>query len=107
MSYADIPEFTDMCTWFKEAADKGYFGKNFASDTWDYTSEVLGTGEAALNSSCVVGCSIPSSSKIFGKNFASDTWDYTSEVLGTGEAECSSAGIPGLIQIMTVNLMIM
>ena len=48
MSYADIPEFTDMCTWFKEAADKGYFGKNFASDTWDYTSEVLGTGEAAM-----------------------------------------------------------
>lgn len=48
MTYADIPEFTSMCEWFQSAAEKGYFGKNFASDTWDYTSEVLGIGEAAM-----------------------------------------------------------
>lgn len=48
MTYADIPEFTSMCEWFQSAAEKGYFGKNFASDTWDYCSEVLGTGEAAM-----------------------------------------------------------
>lgn len=48
MKYADIPEFVNMCKWFQSAAEKGYFGKNFASDTWDYTSEVLGTGEAAM-----------------------------------------------------------
>ena len=45
MTYADIPEFTSMCEWFQKAAEKGYFGKNFASDTWDYTSEVLGIGK--------------------------------------------------------------
>lgn len=48
MTYADIPEFKSMCEWFKMAADNGYFGKNYASDTWDYASEVLGTGEAAM-----------------------------------------------------------
>lgn len=48
MNYADIPEFTDMCEWYKMSADKGYFGKTFVSDKWDYTSEVLGTGEAAM-----------------------------------------------------------
>ncbi|MCI6005925.1 MAG: ABC transporter substrate-binding protein [Blautia sp.] len=48
MKYADIPEFTDMVTWFQTAAEKGYFGQTFASDSWDYASEVLGTGEAAM-----------------------------------------------------------
>lgn len=48
MTYADIPEFTSMCEWYQSAAKKGYFGQNYASDTWDYTNEVLGTGEAAM-----------------------------------------------------------
>ena len=48
MTYGDIPEFRDMCEWFQSAAQKGYFGKTFASDSWDYCSEVLGTGEAAM-----------------------------------------------------------
>lgn len=48
ITYMDIPEFRSMCEWFEMAGKKGYFGKNFASDTWDYTSEVLGTGEAAM-----------------------------------------------------------
>ncbi|NDO67797.1 carbohydrate ABC transporter substrate-binding protein [Schaedlerella arabinosiphila] len=48
LTYAEIPEFTSMCEWFLSAAEKVYFGKNFASDTWDYCSEVLGTGEAAM-----------------------------------------------------------
>ncbi|MBQ9991132.1 MAG: carbohydrate ABC transporter substrate-binding protein [Lachnospiraceae bacterium] len=48
MTYADIPEFWDMCEWFRTAAEKGYFGDIFSTDTWDYSSEVLGTGEAAM-----------------------------------------------------------
>lgn len=48
MTYADIPEFKSMCEWFQMAAKKEYFGKNYASDTWDYANEVLGTGEAAM-----------------------------------------------------------
>lgn len=48
MNYADIPEITAMCEWFQSAAEKGYFGETYASDKWDYTSEVLGTGEAAM-----------------------------------------------------------
>lgn len=48
MNYADIPEVTSMCEWFQSAAEKGYFGSTYASDKWDYTSEVLGTGEAAM-----------------------------------------------------------
>ncbi len=48
MNFADIPEFTDMCEWFEKAGKNGYFGSTFASDTWDYNAEVLGTGEAAM-----------------------------------------------------------
>lgn len=48
MTYSDIPEMKSMCQWFKDAADKGYFGSTYASDKWEYISEVLGTGEAAM-----------------------------------------------------------
>lgn len=48
MSYTDIPEFKSMLEWFQTAAKKGYFGKNYMTDTWDYCSEVLGNGEAAM-----------------------------------------------------------
>ncbi len=46
--YSDIQEMNDMCQWYKNAAEKGYFGDSYASDQWDYNSEVLGTGEAAM-----------------------------------------------------------
>ncbi len=48
LTYAEIPEMRSMLEWYKSYADKGYFGKNFATDTWDYNSEVIGTGEAAM-----------------------------------------------------------
>jgi ABC-type glycerol-3-phosphate transport system substrate-binding protein len=48
IKYADIPQMTSMLQWFKRAAEKGHFGKNFMSDRFDYMSEVLGKGEAAM-----------------------------------------------------------
>ncbi len=48
ITFSDIPEMKSMLEWYKMAADKGYFGKNFSTDTWDYNSEVIGTGEAAM-----------------------------------------------------------
>lgn len=48
MTYSDIPEMKSMCQWFKDSADNGYFGSTYASDKWEYISEVLGTGEAAM-----------------------------------------------------------
>lgn len=48
MNFADIPEFVSMCEWFEKAGQKGYFGETFSSDPWDYCSEALGTGEAAM-----------------------------------------------------------
>jgi ABC-type sugar transport system, periplasmic component len=47
-TYADIPKMGKMLEWYKMAADKGYFGKTYATDTWDYCMEVLGQGEAAM-----------------------------------------------------------
>ncbi|MGL6198509.1 MAG: ABC transporter substrate-binding protein [Lachnospiraceae bacterium] len=73
MSYADIPEMTDMCNWFLTAAEKGYFGKNYASDTWDYTSEVLGTGEAAM-----LFCW----DTWFDTDYDSESYDYTASDFG-------------------------
>jgi ABC-type glycerol-3-phosphate transport system substrate-binding protein len=48
IKYADIPQFISMLEWFKRAAGKGYYGKNFLSDKWDYLDEVVGEGEAAM-----------------------------------------------------------
>ncbi|MCF0132808.1 MAG: carbohydrate ABC transporter substrate-binding protein [Blautia sp.] len=73
MKFADIPEFAAMCEWFQMAAEKGWFGKNFASDTWDYTSEVLGTGEAAM-----MFCW----DTWFDTDYDSETFDYTAEDFG-------------------------
>lgn len=47
-TYAEIPEMRGMLEWFQSSAQKGYFGKTFATDTWDYIMEVLGEGEAAM-----------------------------------------------------------
>lgn len=73
MKYSDIPEFTDLVTWFQSAADKGYFGKNFASDSWDYASEVLGTGEAAM-----MFCW----DTWFDTDYDNESYDYKSEDFG-------------------------
>ena len=73
LTYAEIPEFTSMCEWFLSAAEKGYFGKNFASDTWDYCSEVLGTGEAAM-----LFCW----DTWFDTDYDSESYDYTGEDFG-------------------------
>lgn len=47
-TYAEIPEMSSMLEWYKMAAEQGYFGDDFATDTWDYCMEVLGEGEAAM-----------------------------------------------------------
>ena len=47
-TYAQIPQMRSMLEWFQTAAQKGYFGKTYATDTWDYINEVLGEGEAAM-----------------------------------------------------------
>lgn len=73
LTYAEIPEFTSMCEWFLSAAEKGYFGKNFASDTWDYCSEVLGTGEAAM-----LFCW----DTWFDTDYDSESYDYAGEDFG-------------------------
>ena len=73
LTYAEIPEFTSMCEWFLSAAEKGYFGKNYASDTWDYCSEVLGTGEAAM-----MFCW----DTWFDTDYDSESYDYVGEDFG-------------------------
>lgn len=47
-TYSDIPQMKNLMNWYKTSAEKGYFGKDYSTDTWDYASEVLGKGEAAM-----------------------------------------------------------
>ena len=47
-TYAEIPQMRSMLEWYQMAAQKGYFGMTFATDTWDYILDVLGGGEAAM-----------------------------------------------------------
>ncbi len=48
IKYADIPEFKKLIEWYKEMTDKGYFGKSFATNTWDGGPEALGEGKYAM-----------------------------------------------------------
>jgi ABC-type glycerol-3-phosphate transport system substrate-binding protein len=73
IKYADIPQFRSMLEWFKRAADKGYYGKTFLSDSWDYTIEVLGTGEAAM---------IYCWDTWFDTDYDSESYTYTKEDFG-------------------------
>lgn len=47
-TYSEIPEMKSLLEWYKTAADKGYFGEAYNTDTWDYCMEVIGEGEAAM-----------------------------------------------------------
>ncbi|MFV0527458.1 MAG: ABC transporter substrate-binding protein [Lachnospiraceae bacterium] len=73
ITYADIPEVTDMLNWFKMAAERGWLGESFMTDTWDYSSEVLGTGEAAM----MFGWDT-----WFDTDYDSESYDYTSDDFG-------------------------
>lgn len=72
-TYSDIPEMTSLLEWYKTSAEKGYFGKDYSTDTWDYSSEVLGTGEAAM-----IFCW----DTWFDTDYDSESYDYTSEDFG-------------------------
>ncbi len=62
-----------MLEWFKNSADKGYFGKTYMTDTWDYYGEVLGTGEAAM--------AFLWDTWLY-QNYDSEAYDYTAEDFG-------------------------
>ncbi|WP_314587447.1 ABC transporter substrate-binding protein [Paenibacillus terrigena] len=47
IKYADVKEFETFLTQFKEMYDKGYFGKNPISNTWDSGYEAMGKEQAA------------------------------------------------------------
>ena len=48
ITYADIPEFTDMLEWYKKMADNGYLGDNFTTNAWDGTPQAMGEGGYAM-----------------------------------------------------------
>jgi ABC-type glycerol-3-phosphate transport system substrate-binding protein len=48
ITYADIPQVRTMLEWYRKAAAKGWLGKTYMTDTWDYSSQALGNGEAAI-----------------------------------------------------------
>lgn len=72
-TYSDIPEMEDMLNWYKTSAEKGYFGKDYSTDTFDYSSEVLGTGEAAM-----IFCW----DSWFYTDYDSESYDYTKDDFG-------------------------
>lgn len=47
-TYAQIPAMKNMIQWFSDAAEKGYFGKSYSTDTWDDVMEIMGNGDAAM-----------------------------------------------------------
>lgn len=48
ISYADIPAVADMTEWISDAADKGWFGKSYLTNTWDDLSPIMSSGKAAM-----------------------------------------------------------
>lgn len=58
ITFADIPEITDMVTWINNAALKGWFGNDYLSCGWSDISPTIGSGKAVMT-------------------FIWDTWFYT------------------------------
>ena len=58
ITYADIPAVTDMVQWIADAAEKGWFGRDYMSIGWDEIGPVMSSGGAVMT-------------------FIWDTWFYT------------------------------
>ena len=58
ITYADIPQMTDMVRWIAGAAEKGWFGSDHMATGWDDISPALVSGKAVMT-------------------FIWDTWFYT------------------------------
>jgi len=48
MTYADMPGFKDLVTWYRTLVDKGYIGTRFTTNTWDGAPEAMASGEYAM-----------------------------------------------------------
>ncbi len=46
--YKDVEGFEEMVKWYKTVADKGYLGKSFTTNSWDYSLDALGSEEYAM-----------------------------------------------------------
>ena len=58
ITYAQIPAVTDMIQWIADAAENGWFGRDYMDIGWDEISPVMGSGSAVMT-------------------FIWDTWFYT------------------------------
>ncbi len=58
IAYAHIPAVTDMVQWIADAADKGWFGRDYMDIGWGDISSVMSSGDAVMT-------------------FIWDTWFYT------------------------------
>lgn len=48
ITYADIPQMHGMLQWYKDMADKGFLGKNYTTNVFDYQADALGKDEYAM-----------------------------------------------------------
>ena len=48
LTFADVPEFTNLVGFYKTLVDKDYLGADFVSNTWDGQAKALGEGTYAM-----------------------------------------------------------
>ena len=48
ITYADIPQVTDMVQWISDAAEKGWFGTGYLNNGWSDISSIMASGNSVM-----------------------------------------------------------
>ena len=95
---ADLPELEVGLTQLKELADKGYYGEDFLSQTWENSVDAMGSGKFAM---MLVYSTFQNEVLAKYPDSKADTWEMFPVPLAGNKAWATSAG--GIVRSINKN----